>query len=68
MQEEHEKRTTRVVMGKRFYLLKIKEDVEQLLALVLSTKISSPFTKRNMDFINLYQSPMNHGTMCPWTS
>jgi hypothetical protein len=39
-------------------------DVEYLFALVLSTKISSPFTKRNMDFINLYLSIPNE----PWDS
>jgi hypothetical protein len=57
-----------MVIGKRFYWPKIREDVKHLFTLVLSTKIPSPFTKKNMDFIKLYQSLLSHGIMCPWTS
>jgi len=54
-----------MVIDKRFYWPKIKEDVKHLFTLVLKTKIPSPFTKINMEFINLYQSLVSHGIMCP---
>jgi hypothetical protein len=63
----HGERITRMVIGKRFYWPKMKQDVEHFVRTSVKCQSTKSIYKKKYELYRLYQSGTNHGELCPWT-
>jgi hypothetical protein len=68
MARHHGEITTKVVVGKKFYWLEMKQDAEHFMHTCVKCQNMKSIYKKKYGLYIPYQSQVNYGKVFPWTS